>query len=76
MKLKLVLLAMLFLLPRTCTQNNEPGSFLKVNPGDAATTHDQSMSYTFGAGAMTDSLARLYKSLGVTSVESYDLGDL
>ncbi len=71
MKMNLLLLAFLLLLPQTCTQNKEAGTFQEVNPSELASVPDQSMYYTFGAGAMTDSLAQLYKSLGVTSVESY-----
>ncbi len=40
------------------------------NPGKAAAAA-RNMYYTFGAGEITDSIARHFKSLGVTSIESY-----
>lgn len=77
-KFNLLILALLFLLPQTCTQNKKPGaqhgnaqSSQERGSGNFISDPEQDMYYTFGAGTMTDSLARLYKSLGVTSVESY-----
>ncbi len=43
-----------------------------VEPADSASHPEEDMYYTFGVGGtMNDSMARLYKSLGVTSIESY-----
>jgi len=71
MKLNLVFLALLFLLPGACTQNKKGQCYQDPETGISASVPAEKMFYTFGAGAMNDSLARLYKSLGVTSVESY-----